>query len=440
MTRIRRIKRDVAVLGGGASGMYTALRLQDPDIGQSVILIEKKDRLGGHTETYHDPVTGQTNDIGVVIYHDLPIVRDLFARFNIALQRFAVGEGAQIKYVDYRTGLEVPFTPPIPVALQKYYQLLQNYPYLTDGFDLPDPVPAELLIPFGQFVQQNDLGDAVWALSQVTQGLGNFLELPTIYVMKNAGTLVLNSLFTNSFQTTAHFNNSELYEKATQYFGNNVLLNADILQVDRCSNGPIEILVDTPDGRVLVCCEKLVVTFPPLLDNLCPFDLDRKEERLFSRFQFKHYSTGIVQLTGVPLEQIANSGSDTPFGLGALPGPYSVYPTTTTNTELRNVKYGSDTPLSRSQAKHNITRDIQRLKTAGTYPDLELQGFKIFKTHQPFELNVSAEEIAAGFYRKLYALQGRNNTYYNGAAFHTHDSTALWQFTENTVLPLLRQE
>jgi hypothetical protein len=38
--------------------------------------------------------------------------------------------------------------------------------------------------------------------------------------------------------------------------------------------------------------------------------------------------------------------------------------------------------------------------------------------------------IKAGFYRKLYALQGRNRTFYTGAAFHTHDSSLLWQFTE----------
>ena len=31
---------------------------------------------------------------------------------------------------------------------------------------------------------------------------------------------------------------------------------------------------------------------------------------------------------------------------------------------------------------------------------------------------------------KLNALQGRNRTFYTGAAFHTHDSSLLWQFTE----------
>jgi hypothetical protein len=43
---------------------------------------------------------------------------------------------------------------------------------------------------------------------------------------------------------------------------------------------------------------------------------------------------------------------------------------------------------------------------------------------------VPKADIANGFYRDLYALQGRRHTFYNGAAFQTHDSSLLWQFTE----------
>ena len=40
-----------------------------------------------------------------------------------------------------------------------------------------------------------------------------------------------------------------------------------------------------------------------------------------------------------------------------------------------------------------------------------------------------------GFYDDLYALQGYRSTWYTGAAFHVHDSSRLWNFTETTVLP-----
>jgi hypothetical protein len=58
----------------------------------------------------------------------------------------------------------------------------------------------------------------------------------------------------------------------------------------------------------------------------------------------------------------------------------------------------------------------------------------MYSSHTPFELTVPPEAIADGFYKKLYSLQGCRHTFYTGAAFHTHDSSLLWQFTE-TLLP-----
>jgi hypothetical protein len=76
-----------------------------------------------------------------------------------------------------------------------------------------------------------------------------------------------------------------------------------------------------------------------------------------------------------------------------------------------------------------MVADIRRLRTAGSYP-VELAGLEIFKAHVPFEMVVRPGDIANGFYRRLYGLQGRNGTFYTGAAFHTHDSSLLWRFTE----------
>lgn len=59
------IARDVCIVGGGSSGTYAAVRLSD--MGETVVVIEQKDRLGGHTETYTDPTTGFKYDIGVQV-------------------------------------------------------------------------------------------------------------------------------------------------------------------------------------------------------------------------------------------------------------------------------------------------------------------------------------------------------------------------------------
>jgi hypothetical protein len=428
------IRRDVCILGGGSSGTYTAVRLRD--LGKSVVVVEKKNRLGGHTETFHDPATGFTADIGVIVWHELPIVRNYFGRFGVPLFNQKFNVPTPIDFVDYRSGHKVPgYTPPTPASLATYFGLLLQFPYLEAGFNLPDPVPPLLLMPFGAFVQQFGLADMVQTAFQFGQGLGDILSLPTIYVMKNFGLGVLQNFFADSFLTTSHFNNSELYEKASAFLGSDVLLSSSVQEVDREAPGLVRLQVETPDGERTIHCKKLVVTCPPVLRNFDAFDLDDREEALFGRFRPNYYWTAAARLTGIPNGlSVQNTAGNTPYNLPPLPGIYSVYPTGLPG--LLNVKYGSATPLSDDRVRANMLADIQRLATAGTYPVVldPNQPLAVFSSHSPFELTVSAEEIAAGFYRELAGLQGRKNTFYNGAAFHTHDSSLLWQFTE-TLLP-----
>lgn len=60
------VERDVCIIGGGSSGTYSAIRLQQ--MNKTFALIEREDRLGGHVDTYVDPVTKQTLDYGVVVW------------------------------------------------------------------------------------------------------------------------------------------------------------------------------------------------------------------------------------------------------------------------------------------------------------------------------------------------------------------------------------
>jgi hypothetical protein len=62
------ITRDVAVIGGGSTGTYAAVNLQN--LGKSIVLVEKENVLGGHTNTYRDPATGITVDYGLQAFWD----------------------------------------------------------------------------------------------------------------------------------------------------------------------------------------------------------------------------------------------------------------------------------------------------------------------------------------------------------------------------------
>lgn len=77
------ITRDITILGGGSGGTYSAIRLND--LGKSVAVVEASGRLGGNTETYTDPGTGTTIEIGVTFFHNFTVVTDYFARLGVAL-------------------------------------------------------------------------------------------------------------------------------------------------------------------------------------------------------------------------------------------------------------------------------------------------------------------------------------------------------------------
>lgn len=424
------LERDVCVIGGGSSGTYTAVRLRD--LGSSVVLVEHKNRLGGHCETYTDPATGLSTDIGVEVFNDLPVVRDYFGRFGVPLVSFTEGSGPAPAYADFRSGKIVEaYAPPVPTALGTYFGILQQYPYLAAGYDLPDPVPAALLQPWGDFVAANGLDSIAQLAFQYAEGLNDLLRLPTLYVLKNFGLNVIESILTGGFLATPNHNSSALYEAASAFLGRDVLLGTSVVATQRDDQHGVQLLAATPQGPVTIRARKLVITIPTLPRTLAPFDLDAVELGLFSRFRQGNYYTALVRLPGVPdAMSVQNIGADTPYNIPPLPAAYSLLASHVPG--LFNVKYASHTPLSDDVVRASMLESIVRLQATGTIPPTH-PVFVDYSSHTPFELTVSAAEIAGGFYSSLYALQGRRSTYWNGAAFHDHNSALLWQFTERLI-------
>lgn len=434
------IERDVCVLGGGSSGTYSAIRLRDA--GKSVVVLERKPRLGGHTETFRDPATGGVIDYGVEIFHDLPAVRDYFARLGVTPAPAPSFGGFGVN-VDFRTGAIAQFTPPpqaeVQQALGTYFGLLQQlratYYDLDSGFDLPQPVPADLLLPFGDFVVKFGLQAMVPTAFIFGQGLGDILRMPTVYVAKNSSVQLLTSIFSGGF-LHAPAGNGELYDRATGILEGDIIFRATIAHAERHRRG-VTLRVRTDHAQYEIRCKQLLVTCPPTLDNLRVLELDAFESATLGRLRSNFFWTAIVRLSGMPAGlSVSNRGQDTLYNLPALPGIYGMSPTEVPG--LWNLKYGSATWLPDAEVRRRITLDIQRLHDKTTFPSPpRVEEFIVFSPHNPFELYVPAEDIAGGFYTALGSLQGRNHTFYNGAAFHTHDSSLLWRFSRDHVLPLM---
>jgi hypothetical protein len=402
------------------------------DAGLSVAVVEREERLGGHAQTYVDPKSGVPINIGVVVFENVPLVNEYFARFGATVIP-AQFDGGQTAYVDYRTGKLVRDFQPTPPAdfinaLIAYRQILAtDYPYLDDGFTLPNPVPKELTRPFSEFIKNRRLEGLFPTAYQYGQGLGETLANPTLYVLKNFSAAVVDSILGTGF-LTAPYGVSELYDNIAATLGDDVLYDSRVKDVDR-KPGKIRVEVDTPEGDVTIVSRKLVIACPPTLRNLCFLDVDHYEKSIFDKFVANHYSTAVAELTGLPPDlSIQNVGANTKYNLPVLPGIYGISPTGAPN--LWNVKVGSGKQLSDREARDLISSSIERIRRAGTYP-VQFKKLRTFANHSPFTLMVDGNDIARGFYDKLNGLQGRNGTFYTGATFQTHDSSLIWRFTES---------
>ncbi|CAM6128149.1 unnamed protein product [Calypogeia fissa] len=428
------ITRDICIIGGGSSGTFAAVQLHDT--GKSVVVVERNDRLGGHTETYIDPATKTPVDLGVVDFNNIDAVKNYFARLNVSYfvaNNSGSSASSPTYYADFSTGDVFPnFVPPDPTAaLRLYAAQLANYPYLTAGFDLPSPIPEDLLLPFGQWVTKYGLQDAVFVIFSYAGGIGNLLEQPTLYVIKLIGLDLLNTLQIGFINTVSN-DNSEIYTKAFNVLGeSNVLLCSHVIATNRGSDAEyVKVLVQTSNNVTkLIQAKKLVISIPPKLDNLVGFDLSEEEIGLFCQFRSAAYYTALLTNTGINSTfSVLNVNLNKPYDLPILPAPYNFLPSPVPS--LTHLYYGSDDLLAEEQVKEDIIKSVLLLQKNLTTGTSMAPSFVVFSTHAPFEMTVPTSAIAKGFYKDLYGLQGQRRTYYTGAAFHTQDSALLWRFTE----------
>jgi hypothetical protein len=434
------IKTDVVVVGGGAAGTYAAIQLKDQH--KKVVVIESKARLGGHTETYHDPESGQPIDMGVLLYHDEPIVHEWYARFNLSLSRIDFGSAAP-QYVDFRTGKIEKNVPAadqtaVAAALQRYAAVLQKYPDLDKGYFFPNPAPKDLYMPFGEFVKKYDIGAAVQFIFGFTSAAGDILELPALQQFRTLSLSLLKTV--NNFQTSSVEDNSLLYEKATAELlaAKSLLLSSKVLATERVSDsGHVKVLVETPKGCTLIIAKKLLMTIPPVASSLAAFDVCEKELNLFRQFEGIGYYTSVIRNAGAGTALVQSIALDKPYALPPMPVIFNIGPVPA-NPSLSLVYYGTKLGqiASDGEAKAAIVADLKRYQKANGIKPTEPE-FMAFSNHSPYNLQVSGEATKNGFYQELYALQGKRNTFWSGATWKAHDSSSTWAFTKDIVLPKL---
>ncbi|KAF2022475.1 hypothetical protein EK21DRAFT_14556, partial [Setomelanomma holmii] len=294
------IERDVAIIGGGSSGTHAAISLKDR--GYTSIVIEKKMRIGGHTETFFDPASGIPIDYGVVVFHNEDLVKNYFSRFNIPLTQNI--SALHSRTFDFKTGKSLAdnsFSPgQVATSLQKYAGIIAQWPDLDRGMFLPEPIPADLTMSLGAFAKKHGIEALIPMFSQLNPGLGDLLSVPMVENMRVAGLSLIRSLATGFLTAESHAN-QDLYERAQVELlaDNSVLLGSEVILARRREEG-IKLIVGTPEGKKMIVAKRLLVTIPPKVSIVEGFDLSRREAAVFSRFVNAGYYTSVVNNTGIP--------------------------------------------------------------------------------------------------------------------------------------------
>ncbi|KAI3401829.1 hypothetical protein diail_8207 [Diaporthe ilicicola] len=432
------IYRDLVVVGGGATGVYSAWRAIEGG-NLSVSVIEATGRLGGHVDTFYDPATGLPVDYGVQAYINNEQTKEFFSRFEIVTN--ASTTSPFTTYVaDFKAGVVIPnATYPDPLTLieplTNYLGVMStNFPYLNDGtFDLPDPVPEDLLMPFGQFVSKYNISDVVPVIFMFAQGVGNLLEAPALYVVQNFGAAHILGLAGGYVYAPA--GNQAIYDAAAKWLGERVVYNNKVKSTTRNQDGTTDITLS--DG-MMINTKKLLITIPPTMSNLAGFDLDDEETYLFEQWSNVPYFVGVTTQTGLPnLTNFINVDTSSVGNLPTIPYVWRLETVGVPGYQTVKVVGEADSTLAQGlvyDAVTKIDKSLASLDLGGSSGPAE-NIFAAWEEHALLGLNVPTGSIKAGFYRSLYELQGRRNTYWTGNAWASDYSPLLWAFTEKRVLP-----
>ncbi|KAK2803193.1 hypothetical protein FQN50_007060 [Emmonsiellopsis sp. PD_5] len=429
------IHRDVCVLGGGSTGTYAAIRLRDK--GKSVVVVERDDRLGGHSHGIRFP-DGKGFDYGVQALLNDGVTNDYLDRLGLEKVQHSPST-LNSDHINFKTGERVPpnsNTLEMGSGLVLFRQAIAKFDFLDEGiFDLPDPVPQELLRPFGEFVEKHHLEGMLELIFMFAHGLGNILEVPLLYVIGTFGIPQIDALL-NLGYIRPNNGVAEIYTKAASALGHDVWYQTTASRVIRSNDG-VRIVVNGPDGkRKLIKAKKLLATIPPTMDNLHGFDLDQTEKDIFMKWRWNSYYASVVNNTGIP-DKTSAVNIYPSIQPGSLPTkPFQWHIDYMGVSGYLASKLVADEDFSAVDAKRMILDDIQRMGEAGTYDSADPQIVK-FADHTPTSMSVDAEEIRHGFYRGLYALQGQHSTYWTGHSFCADMSSLLWAYTDTVMDQML---
>ncbi|EWY80720.1 hypothetical protein FOYG_16648 [Fusarium oxysporum NRRL 32931] len=439
---VQAIDVDVAVVGGGGSGGYAAVQLRQ-NYGKKIVVIEKQKQLGGHAQSWYDPVTGKAYNYGVDAFTNITVSVDFFKQLKVPIGPVQ-SEQVRNLYVDFKDGKTIDYTPPTTKeavdAMGNYRDQWLKYTDIllptSENFPRGDKVPSDLLLSWYEFARKykaEAASPSIW--NTVVVDLNTALMID---VWKAWNPSV------GSFQP-ASGDNTEIWQKAAKLLGKDVLYESEVVSAKRSKSG-VKLQVRDKDGQVInINAKRLLITIGPETINPKYFDLNSEELEVFHSAAGNRYYTGIVSHPSLPAAEITN------IVPAAINENYLAYPTVPFQAYFHYKGNSSTGPIHRAlaivprdtsieDAKGLIRKSLQNLIDAGTIPagnstDLD---FRTFSDHGLLYRRWSADQLRGGIFAKANALQGQRSTWYTGAFWMNNDCVMLWNTTNAILKEMLK--
>jgi hypothetical protein len=446
------IEKDVVVIGGGASGTYAAVRLRE-DFKKSVALVETKDRLGGHTDTYTVPETNTTVEFGVQSYMKYGPALSFYERFGIETRPFASRRQTTI-YVNIETGKALTgYIPPSSNATTEAFKIWLKFvekheAFMEPGFwdfPAPDEIPEELLTPFGEFAKAHNVAAALPRIAAISGfGAGGVKDALTFEVVQSFGAALTRNVLDSSLFVPVG-SNSLLYQRAHALLKEDVYLESTIKDAERDDKG-VHMVIETKDGEVLIKAKKALWSpYPSHGVNLKNFDEDEKEKEIFAPWITSWSYVGVIKVPCIPenhsIDYIAPNAVPSDW-LSIRDNPYTLRLDSTgpTGLGLFRVLFSSNYAVTADEAKGVINRDIHRVLTGGALNKTESceVEYKDFADHTGVMWPQGEEALKEGFVQKLYSLQGYRSTWWIGRSWCGYYSSSVWAFADTVLERMLK--
>lgn len=436
----------ICIIGAGPAGLTMGMYLEQAGYKNYTIL-EKNDRVGGKccSPTYHGKRYEMGAIMGVPSYYAVKDAMD-FCGFTY--------DGPQLnrnyKRLDGTT--YDPFDPSKPYNIPKLPHLMRLKSQMKklgtlletkykgydvnghrgvaqgeyDGFDAngtgkwlhgSNPNLKDLALPFRDFCKLNgvDFVQDIWVGPFTAFGYGYFDEIPAAYVLKYL-----------DFQTTMNFVRCNLWtwKDGTQHIWER--LNDHLAHAAKLSQNITK--VERKDDKVYVTSngeteeyDKIIIT-APLQYMPDYFDATDEERDLFSKIEYERYDVLACLIKKGQYPPISYYMFDNmePKRLGHLMVYYCRWrgeeDQVITTYALRKKKDAAEVPYD--QCRQMVLDD---LKICGSEAEKV-----IYEQSWYYFPHVFSEDYKNGWYDKVEAMQGTNNTYYAGEvmAFGDMDETA----------------